>query len=143
SEIDRLQLQIEALSSRQRQLKKYEWNLRSLLAPVRKLPNEVLMSIFNLVSQDNMLREYPQLKDSLLCPGGGDGLKIMPALVLSSICSRWRQISLSYSALWSRMTLVLAVHLTDDTKASLLAMTKLYVDRSCTSLLRLRIDMAG
>ncbi|KAE9389786.1 hypothetical protein BT96DRAFT_1002887 [Gymnopus androsaceus JB14] len=118
--------------------------VQSLVAPVRKLPNEVLMSIFNLVSQENLLREDRESSfSSDLWPDGEHGLTIVPALVLSGVCSRWRQISLSYSALWSRMTLVLLqVYITDDTKASLLTMVKLYINRSRTSLLRLRIGMA-
>ncbi|KAE9402740.1 hypothetical protein BT96DRAFT_1017472 [Gymnopus androsaceus JB14] len=145
SEIDRLQLQVEAFSSRLRQLKEYQFKLRSLVAPVRKLPNEVLMSIFNLVSQDNALREYPFLKNSPLCPDGEHGLITMPALVLSSVCSRWRQISLSYSALWSRMSLMLYVDIFDseDSDTGLSTMVKLYINRSRTSLLRLRIDARG
>ncbi|KAE9402693.1 hypothetical protein BT96DRAFT_1017439 [Gymnopus androsaceus JB14] len=144
SEIVRLQLQIEALSSRQRQLKECESKFRCLLSPspIQKLPNEVLMSVFDLVSQDNLLREERK-RFSDLWPDGEHGLTAMPALVLSSICSGWRQITLSHSALWSRMTLVLAaVHIMEDIKASFFTMVKLYIDRSHTSLLRLRIDMA-
>ncbi|KAE9402741.1 hypothetical protein BT96DRAFT_1017473 [Gymnopus androsaceus JB14] len=143
SEIDRLQLQVEAFSSRQRQLKEYQVKLRSLVAPVRKVPNEVLMSIFNLVSQDNLLWEEQGLSSSLdLWPAGEYGLTTMPALVLSSVCSRWRQISLSYSALWSRMSLVLNVDIanSEDSNTGFFTMVKLYIDRSRTSLLRLRID---
>ncbi|KAE9406518.1 hypothetical protein BT96DRAFT_810642, partial [Gymnopus androsaceus JB14] len=47
SEITRLQLQVAALSSRKRRLKVYEAKLRNLAAPIRKLPNEMLMLIFD------------------------------------------------------------------------------------------------
>ncbi|KAE9402716.1 hypothetical protein BT96DRAFT_1017454 [Gymnopus androsaceus JB14] len=143
SEIARLQLEIEALLSRQRQLKECESKIRCLLSTssIRNLPNEILMFIFNLVSQDNLLRENRE-RFSDLWSNDGHGLTAMPTLVLSSVCSRWRQITLSCCALWSRMTLVLSFHSTEDTKASFFTMVKLYIDRSHTSLLRLRIDMA-
>ncbi|KAE9406509.1 hypothetical protein BT96DRAFT_795163, partial [Gymnopus androsaceus JB14] len=85
SEITRLQLQIAALSSRQRRLKVYEARLQNLAAPIQKLPNEILMLIFDLVSQDNRHARISTLGHS--------------------ICSRWRELSLSFSVLWSRISL--------------------------------------
>lgn len=90
SEIARLQLQIRLLSSRQRQLKEYELKLRSLTSPIRKLPNEVLVSIFDHLCKDNRMQERPDLNhDRFKWPNGEDGSTDMPALVISSVCSRW------------------------------------------------------
>ncbi|KAE9406564.1 hypothetical protein BT96DRAFT_810698, partial [Gymnopus androsaceus JB14] len=68
----------------------------------------------------------------------------MPALVLSSVSSQWRQITLSFSALWSRMSLILEVgNITEKSLAAsrgFISNVELHVQRSGTSLLRLRID---
>lgn len=137
SEIKRLQL-------RQQQLKLCGLKLQSHLSPspIRKLPNEVLMHVFDFVSQDNLFLGQPDLcYYSNLWPNYEESITPMPALVLSSICSRWRRISLSYSALWSRMSVMIDMNTPDSQFSSMLTTTlKLYIDRSGTSLLRLRID---
>ncbi|KAE9406568.1 hypothetical protein BT96DRAFT_915275 [Gymnopus androsaceus JB14] len=145
-EISRLQLQVEALSSRQRQLKAYESKLRYLVAPIRKLPSEILILIFNHVSQHNYFREYPSLK-SYLWRDGEDGLNAMPALVLSSVCSGWRRLALSYSTIWSRISLILDLKVSDHEsnteRLGFFTTVQRYIDRSGTSLLWLRIDTRG
>lgn len=85
SEIARLQLEIRLLSSQQQHLKEYESKLRSLVSPIRKLPNEIILIIFDLVSQNNRMREDPGSEDSPLWPDDEDGLTVKPALVLSSV----------------------------------------------------------
>lgn len=140
AEITRLQLRIQSLSSRQQQLKHCWSNLRFRLSPspIRKLSNEVLMFVFDYVSQDNLLREDREVRSRLW--SDDDGLASMPALVLSSVCTRWRQISLSYSALWSRMTVIIDSEDPDPDFDELTTTLELYVNRSGSSLLRLRID---
>ncbi|KAE9402694.1 hypothetical protein BT96DRAFT_1017440 [Gymnopus androsaceus JB14] len=91
---------------------------------------------------DNLLREDRGSSfGSKLWPDG-HGLTAMPALVLSSICSRMAP---NYSfALCSLVTDDVGPSSDDiieDIKASFFTMVKLYIDRSRTSLLRLRIDM--
>ncbi|KAE9395421.1 hypothetical protein BT96DRAFT_145850 [Gymnopus androsaceus JB14] len=139
SEIARLQLQIQILSSRQQKSKACKSKLQSLLSPcsIQKLPTEILMSIFDLVSHDNQMRESPNLNSSQLWANSEDGPAAMPALVVSSVCSRWRELALAYPAIWSRISLILDAKGTNE----LFAVTvKLYIKRSGSSLLRLRID---
>lgn len=127
SEITRLQLQ-------QEESKLCQLNLRSLLppSPTQKLPNEVLMYIFNYVSQDNLLQRPFRRSD----------LVYRPAMVLSSVCSQWRQITLSCSILWSRISLTIWVGM--ESQLTPLAMIlKLYLERSGNSSLRLTIVTKG
>ncbi|KAE9406565.1 hypothetical protein BT96DRAFT_1014795 [Gymnopus androsaceus JB14] len=140
-----LQAQVEALSSHLRQVQECESKLRPLLSPtpILQLPNELLMFIFDDVSQDNLLREHPRLKKSPLWQDGEDGLATMPALALSSVCSRWRRILLSESALWSQMSLILYVDITEESSAVLQSggffnIVQLYIERSAVSPLQLR-----
>ena len=144
TEIEHLQLRIRLLSSRQHQLKRCGLKLRSLLSPspIRKLPNEILMYVFNYVSQDNLFQQECGWSSGLW-PGDENGLTTMPALLLSSICTRWRHLSLSYSALWSRMTLIVDLGQPGSQSTGLNTTLRLYIDRSGTSLLRLRIDIHG
>lgn len=134
--------EIERLHLRQQQLKLCGLKLQSHLSPspIRKLPNEVLMYAFDYVSQDNLFLEKRALSFSDLWPGDEKGLTSMPALVLSSVCSRWRRITLSYSALWSRMSVIVDMKSPDSEFSRLITTLQLYIDRSGTSLLRLRID---
>lgn len=141
SKIALLQLQIEALLSRQRQLKLYETKLQSRLSPfpTEKVPNEVLMLVFNFASQDNLLREHRGLKDSPLWPNGEDGLVAKPAMALSSVCSRWHSLGLSYPAIWSRMSLIVDLETNIAPAEGFYNTVNLYIQRSGNSLLRLRI----
>lgn len=135
-------IEIERLQLRQQQLKLCGLKLRSHLSPfpIRKLPNEVLMYVFDYVSQDNLFLEKRNLCPSDLWPGDEKGLTTMPALVLSSVCSRWRQISLSYTALWSRMSVIVHMKAPNSESSRLTTTLQLYIGRSGASLLRLRID---
>ncbi|KAE9389791.1 hypothetical protein BT96DRAFT_1002891 [Gymnopus androsaceus JB14] len=74
------ELEIRLLSSQQQHLKEYESKLRSLVSPIRKLPNEIMLIIFDLVSQNNRMREDPGSEDSPLWPDDEDGLTVKPAL---------------------------------------------------------------
>ncbi|SJL12576.1 uncharacterized protein ARMOST_16004 [Armillaria ostoyae] len=65
-------------------------NYRSLIAPVRRLPNEILSEIFSLTCTD--------MSDSI------DAIK-GPPWVLSHVCSLWRSICLSSPRLWSTVAI--------------------------------------
>ncbi|KAE9406579.1 hypothetical protein BT96DRAFT_1014799 [Gymnopus androsaceus JB14] len=137
SEITRLELQIRSLSSR------LQLQVEALLFRQGQLPNEIIMSIFNYVSRNNLLRERRHSKKhSLRWLNRGDGLTAIPALVLSSVCFRWRGIALSCSAIWSRVSLVLDVERSAESQG-FLAMVKLYMERSGSSSLRLIIKAVG
>lgn len=75
---------------------------RSLLTPIRKLPPEILRSIF---------------RDS--CPAGNEDSAIqMPAATLGMVCSHWRDIVLSTTELWSDITLDLDADNMEDPRST-------------------------
>ncbi|KAK7471282.1 hypothetical protein VKT23_002690 [Stygiomarasmius scandens] len=80
----RLQAFIDAVTAKANQLERLMQMKQSLLAPVRKLPDELLALIFERCSFD--LFEEKE-----------------PAVVY--VCSRWRNIALSTPALWSHLVL--------------------------------------
>ncbi|KAF9062659.1 hypothetical protein BDP27DRAFT_1182301, partial [Rhodocollybia butyracea] len=84
--------EIFCLGQEKKRLKRYATQLRSLNSPVRKVPDDILRHIFNN-SCDSM--NSSQALD----------LKSKPAMVISSVCSRWRRNALSMPALWSRILL--------------------------------------
>ncbi|KAK0457589.1 uncharacterized protein EV420DRAFT_1480650 [Desarmillaria tabescens] len=61
-------------------------DFKSLLGPIRRLPRETLLHIFNLVSSD--------IPDPLDAPW-----------ILGQVCSTWRSISRSCPSLWTRITI--------------------------------------
>ncbi|KIK54896.1 hypothetical protein GYMLUDRAFT_130580, partial [Collybiopsis luxurians FD-317 M1] len=87
-EIRSLQIHISEMRTRRTQLKVYKASLKSLLSPIRRLPNELLYRIFGLTYSTNHLvsRDHQIL-----------------ALAISSVCTRWRQLALSSPDLWSSM----------------------------------------
>ncbi|KAL0575857.1 hypothetical protein V5O48_006107 [Marasmius crinis-equi] len=75
---------------------------KSLHAPVRKLPPEILRRIFDFACAEDHLPEH-----DWKCP--------TTAFCLSSVCNRWREITLRSPELWARLSLVLneaAIHRT-------------------------------
>ncbi|KAK7043010.1 hypothetical protein VNI00_008748 [Paramarasmius palmivorus] len=68
---------------------------RSLLAPVHKLPPEILQCIFSFTCDVNWIAPAPE--KTLL------ELKWPAILAISATCGRWREIALSTSSLWSQI----------------------------------------
>ncbi len=77
-EVLRLQSRIIHLRNQQVRLKEYKKCLRALTSPIRKLPNEILVRIFDYTCDMNEISSRK--------------LKKMPALALSGVCSRWRSL---------------------------------------------------
>ncbi|KIK61402.1 hypothetical protein GYMLUDRAFT_582284 [Collybiopsis luxurians FD-317 M1] len=86
-EICRLESQLLQLKSRRERARKSQQSLRSLLSPIHRLPNELLIRIFVYVCQD--ISALPTF-----------GLSVGPFYV-SAVCARWRLLALSSSKLWS------------------------------------------
>ncbi|KAF9071267.1 hypothetical protein BDP27DRAFT_1419300 [Rhodocollybia butyracea] len=77
--------EMSRLSSRREELIRCTEKLSSLLSPIRRVPDEILCQIFLHCCAENDLR-YRK-------PG--------EALALSSVCTRFRELVISYPALWS------------------------------------------
>ncbi|KAJ3913064.1 hypothetical protein F5877DRAFT_84152 [Lentinula edodes] len=95
AEIHRLHSRIIFLRNQHRRLEKTKEFLLFLGSPIRKLPNETLRQIFDYACESNELTSKT--------------LRSMPALAISSVCSRWRGIVKSYPALWSRIRIDVGV----------------------------------
>ncbi|THU81275.1 hypothetical protein K435DRAFT_693917 [Dendrothele bispora CBS 962.96] len=88
---------IAELQQKRADLKKYVDEQQSLLSSMRKFPSEILGEIFGLCCSEYSLSF--NRKKAL-----GDFQVDAPALILSQICSRWRDVIISLPSLWSRMT---------------------------------------
>lgn len=91
STIDVMQKQISRIDDEMRHLKHHRQNilqamdeLSSMLAPVRRVPGDILSEIFLLCRA----RAFDQTEAPLL---------------LTQVCSRWRAVAISTQALWSSM----------------------------------------
>ncbi|KIK55600.1 hypothetical protein GYMLUDRAFT_264106 [Collybiopsis luxurians FD-317 M1] len=81
-----------------------ERKLHSYLPAIEKLPNEILCTIFDYVVQWNEFCYTHNLSRPTYPTA--DPIPPLPALTLSSVCSRWRSISTTFPILWSRLRLV-------------------------------------
>ncbi|KAF9065189.1 hypothetical protein BDP27DRAFT_1229272, partial [Rhodocollybia butyracea] len=81
--------EISRLEQGKERLENYAAQLRSLNSPFRKVPDEILRHIFDECCDMNTFR----------------ALRSKPAMVISSVCSRWRRNALSMPAIWSRISL--------------------------------------
>ncbi|THU92589.1 hypothetical protein K435DRAFT_612152, partial [Dendrothele bispora CBS 962.96] len=91
--IERLMGIVAELQQKRADLKKYVDEHRSLLSSMRRFPPEILGEIFGFCCSEYGLsvnREI-SLEDFQVDP---------PTLILSQICSRWRDIVISSPSLW-------------------------------------------
>jgi len=84
AEACRLQALVDAVTAKADQLKRHMHMKQSLLAPVRKLPDELLALIFERCSFDLFEKKEP---------------------AVMYVCSRWRNVALSFPAPWSYIVL--------------------------------------
>ena len=126
--IARLKAHVVALQKRKDVLSTHMEQSRSLLAPIRTLPDEILNIIFQI--------DVQIAGGSTLYANGNDH-SIRPN-ILGAVCIHWRRVTLSNPALW----VILDVTLADVRRTSSL---DLILDRSCTqeSPLPLEITIAA
>ncbi|KAF9061637.1 hypothetical protein BDP27DRAFT_1452156 [Rhodocollybia butyracea] len=124
--------------------------LLSLLSPIRNLPNETLLHIFQDVCENNVLQCYPwQLEDDepptdLRFPV----ITYLPTMAISSVCSRWRGIALSSPDLWTNLTVETHTTFLDEDQifhvfAGFIATVCRYLERSRDWPLRLELTIYG
>ncbi|KAF5334038.1 hypothetical protein D9758_017412 [Tetrapyrgos nigripes] len=95
-EISQLRSRLMYLQEKQDLLKKHIERLRSLSAPIRLLPVELLSHIFVVVCEDDPI---------LFSTGVSDWKTWHLPFTLASVCSGWRQIAINTSQLWSNLGL--------------------------------------
>jgi hypothetical protein len=91
-EIKRLKGRIFALGGRKKKLEAYTVALRPLLSPIRKLPLDVLGSIFEEANSVAIIADRGSTSS-------------VPANLFTSVCSYWRTLALGMSSLWSNIQL--------------------------------------
>ncbi|KAE9399358.1 hypothetical protein BT96DRAFT_690896 [Gymnopus androsaceus JB14] len=112
-EIHRLQSRIIFLRNHHRCLEEHKACLRFLRSPIRKIPNETLLRIFGFSCDENELTSKK--------------LSTMPALSISGVCARWRNLMKDFPNLWSRIRIETQ---TAPSKHLNLPILDLYLERS-------------
>ncbi|KAF9069806.1 hypothetical protein BDP27DRAFT_1222004, partial [Rhodocollybia butyracea] len=96
-EIHRLESRRMVLIAQQERTREIMNQVQCLLAPIRKLPDEILGCVFDECCEVNRFSSI-----GVDSPAGPvERLRTKPALVLSSVCSRWRRIGLSLPQIWA------------------------------------------
>ncbi|THU78529.1 hypothetical protein K435DRAFT_973497 [Dendrothele bispora CBS 962.96] len=126
TEIETLEGMLEELRSKKDETQRYLEQRRSLLSPIRKMPNEILGEIFAASCSDNglLITTVPHAKISA------------PTFALSHVCFLWREIIISTPSLWARMS-VDFVHPREEQTRSLV---ELYLTRSRPAPLTCKIE---
>ncbi|KAF5337945.1 hypothetical protein D9758_013129 [Tetrapyrgos nigripes] len=129
-EIESLKHTLAELNALRGELQKARDDHAALLAPVRKLPVELVLYIFSLLCIDS---------PSLSITTGtytSQSITKMPTLNIARTCSQWRRIALSRPELWSNMVVDLGSMRNWDVRR----LVDLYLERSRPALLTLRIE---
>ncbi|KAE9402618.1 hypothetical protein BT96DRAFT_816266, partial [Gymnopus androsaceus JB14] len=98
-EIEDCAKQIKALKSRRQSLREYADHLQALLSPFRKVPDEILQRVFDDCCNMNHFVVDNASKTR-------SAIRKMPALALSTVCSRWRRNGLAMPSIWSNISLL-------------------------------------
>ena len=96
---------------------------------LRNVPNEVLSYIFVLCSCSDSVM-LPYLQFSLPCQ-----------VILSQVCSKWRQVALSTGELWSNIIIVFNEYVIKGYERYL-CIYRAWIDRACAQPLTLTIDLS-
>ncbi|KIK65773.1 hypothetical protein GYMLUDRAFT_370116 [Collybiopsis luxurians FD-317 M1] len=120
NEISRLETELQSARARYEGARKKTITLRSLLAPIHRLPNELLIYIFDCVCDDVFDSWSIKMSNS--------------PFFLSAVCGRWRFLCLSHPKMWSKFD----VHCTTGSKGG--NAVDLYIERSKPQLLTIHIS---
>ncbi|KAF9064644.1 hypothetical protein BDP27DRAFT_1333240 [Rhodocollybia butyracea] len=142
SEVARLQ----AIQANRQRLEIQRAKLRSLLSPMRKLSNEILLHIFQYACKENILQSYPWLSEQqpwtkLRSPV----ITYLPTMAISSVCSRWRTLALSSPSLWANLTVETHTATLDQSKILLgfIDTVARYLERSGDWPLKIALEIGG
>ncbi|KAJ3887785.1 hypothetical protein GG344DRAFT_16330, partial [Lentinula edodes] len=136
-EASRLKSQLMYIEAQKKNLQDYTRKIRFLLSPIRRIPNEILIRIFEFACDTNWFTQKPSLYPQL-----DDQKSQLPALTVSAVCSRWRSLSTSSPRLWNSLYLEILTPYknVEEGKRFQLAL-ELYLERSACAPLYLDIDL--
>ncbi|KAJ7582003.1 hypothetical protein C8J56DRAFT_242942 [Mycena floridula] len=92
AEVVRLYSRIIAVENAKREFDKQVLRCKSLRAPIRKLPLELIRTVYKECFREAALGYCPKASD-------------IPALQLARVCTYWRDIALSMGVLWSSISI--------------------------------------
>ncbi|KAJ7824451.1 hypothetical protein B0H14DRAFT_2186756, partial [Mycena olivaceomarginata] len=128
----RLKAHLTSTESDRSKLKAHYDSCRGLLAPVRRLPPELLVKIFALCRATTPVLP-PNFYSKLL-----SRLVHQHLLTISQVCARWRDLTLGTPTLWDTITLHEELWSGDrDRVEKVLAFLNLALERGGRSLLKL------
>lgn len=129
-ELDRVRLRLMMLERQRADLREHVLKYESLLSPIRKLPNEVLCHIFQLVccSKDNPIMIASPSQQSRV-----------PAGSLGAVCAHWRCLSVTAPEIWANLN----VNLDDELSSKTYNFLDLVLQRSGVQPLTLQISHWG
>ncbi|KAE9408336.1 hypothetical protein BT96DRAFT_849478 [Gymnopus androsaceus JB14] len=144
AELIRLRSHITHIETQQVRLENHRRQLQSLISPLRKLPNETLAHIFEYTCEKNLLQDFPWHDDGSPPPTKLSSLVItyLPAMAISAVCSRWRQLALSYPSLWSNLDVEICMTL-KHWSDGFISMLDRYLQVSGNSPLNLTLNIQG
>ncbi|RXW11218.1 hypothetical protein EST38_g14637 [Candolleomyces aberdarensis] len=133
--MEELKRELRALEKRQEVQKRAVNKHKNLLAPIQRVNMDVLTPIFLSVLDDNDLEISAN----------------HPAVVISHVCQRWREVSLSTKLLWRHLHVQLPLYPWSSSErntwtvkvVNLVQMTKLWISRSGNSHLNVKIVDVG
>ena len=115
-DISHVQMLLDELRRKRKPLQKFIAEQNTILAPIRRLPAEILAGIFVLCMNYDISSFDP----------------MQSPLLVSRVCRGWRQVALSTQNLWSSITV------TDYRSSS--KMAKLWMSRAISAPLTIRLD---
>ncbi|KAK7051629.1 hypothetical protein VNI00_004608 [Paramarasmius palmivorus] len=132
-EIERYRLVVRKLEAGRDELRRRIEERRSWMAPVRRLPVEILQDIFTKTCNTGFgsltIHEFPQRDDEQM-----ENYVLAPALTLSHVSTHWRYVACGLKALWASVMLML-----DDMTRDLRPLINIYFMNASDQPLKIHI----
>ncbi|KAL0576983.1 hypothetical protein V5O48_004993 [Marasmius crinis-equi] len=123
-EVNKLKATILTLEAIQTGLRQTTEKYQAFLAPIRRLPDDILLEIFGHYCQTNELRSG----------------RLPAASTLASVCHHWRQATISAPTLWSSFSIDFGDWVDTSNGADIISdLTIFFLERSQSSALRIKI----
>ncbi|KAF7358810.1 F-box domain-containing protein [Mycena sanguinolenta] len=141
-EIARLKGELRQLESRRSALAAYRRDCRGLLAPIRRLPSEILFEIFQLCRPSRSEPDFSRSPDQTYCAMAH--LAQDTILQVSQVCILWHTLVMGTPTLWNIISLhAAAVQGTPRQYESTLELLRLALQRSGSSRLSVQFHSFG
>ncbi|KAE9408330.1 hypothetical protein BT96DRAFT_808148 [Gymnopus androsaceus JB14] len=148
AEIVRLWSQITHIEAQRIRLENYSRNLRFSISLLRRFPNEIMARIFEYTCDKNLLQEFPwhdEADDQSTPPTklSSPVITYLPTMAISAVCSRWRQLAMSYPGLWSNLRVEICMSSNQSDIDGFIATLDRYLEVSGNAPLSLELNIKG